>query len=346
MPALFFLLLIMLIYVACQPNSGEGYKFIFGFNTEPLKQDFVGVLGTAAGQMFFSLSLGFTAILTYGSYLSKSADLQKDAVIIVVCDTLVAIMAGMVVLPACSAYGLEFGSGPGLLFTTMQVVFSRMGGIGNLMGFLFYFLVFLAGISSSISVIEGIVAVFVDRHIEKEGESAEPVKERRKWTLVWTMIIFVCGLPVALDALGGGLAAGASMGTPAEVFGSANVRGWNDCWLDFFDMLSEGIGMPLSAFFMCMFIGWKWGPQTIFDEIEEDGKARLGQRLPDGLLQSHHSDWTSVRSLRPDLRLLQLIFKTAFLRPPARPAGSYMPSDPVYRATLLQHAESICSQVT
>ena len=84
MPALFVMLLIVIIYVACQPGAGGGYKFMFGWNIEPLKEDFLKVLKTAAGQMFFSLSLGMGAMITYGSYLKKQESVQKNAVIVVI----------------------------------------------------------------------------------------------------------------------------------------------------------------------------------------------------------------------------------------------------------------------
>ncbi len=150
MPALFVMLLIVIIYVAVQPGAGGGYKFMFGWNIKPLQEDFLKVLKTAAGQMFFSLSLGMGAMITYGSYLKKQESVQKNAVIIVICDTLVAIMAGMIVMPACYAFlDGNTSSGPGLLFLSMQLVFDKMGYIGNIMGFLFYSLVFIAAISSS-----------------------------------------------------------------------------------------------------------------------------------------------------------------------------------------------------
>ena len=141
MPCLFVILIIVIVYVAVQPGAVGGYQFMFGLNIEPLKKDFLTVLKTAAGQMFFSLSLGMGAMITYGSYMSKKENLQRNAVIVVVMDTLAAIMAGMIVMPACYAFldGNTTG-GPSLLFDSMQAVFYNMGGfIGNLMGFLFYF---------------------------------------------------------------------------------------------------------------------------------------------------------------------------------------------------------------
>ena len=277
MPALFFLLLIVLIYVACQPGAGEGYRYIFGVNFEPLKTDFLGVVKTAAGQMFFSLSLGMAIMLTYGSYLPESENIQKNTVIIVAFDTLIAIMAGMVVLPACAAFGLDYGGGPGLLFATMQMVFHNMGGfIGNLMGFLFYFLVFLAAISSSISIMEGTVATRVDRNFRenKGGKSGGRIKV----SLIITIAALVLGLPVALDGLGSGIAGGALVNAPAQILNVA-VHGWNDCWLDLYDMISEGILMPLGSLIMALCIGWSWGTDMILDECAKCGAKPWGRRF-------------------------------------------------------------------
>ena len=316
MPALFVMLLIVIIYVACQPGAGGGYKFMFGWNLEPLKADFLKVLKTAAGQMFFSLSLGMGAMITYGSYLKKQESIQKNAVIVVICDTLVAIMAGMVVMPACFAFlGGETSSGPGLLFLSMQIVFDKMGYIGNIMGFLFYSLVFIAAISSSFSLLEVITSFKVDQNVE-QGKAPG----RKKYAILAACIIFVFCLPTCLDGLGAGTNGGATIGNPADVLGmhwaeagdisefakgtdyyvkgddgiytklaadEAFVEGetyylntartWNGDWLDFYDMLSEGIMMPLGAMIMAFAIGWIWKIDMVVEECEQSGHKFWGK---------------------------------------------------------------------
>ena len=272
MPCLFVILIVCIIYVACQPGAIDGYKFMFGWNIEPLKTGFIDVLKTAAGQMFFSLSLGMGAMITYGSYLAKGEKLQKNAVIIVIMDTMVAIMAGMIVLPGCAAFGVDYGSGPGLLFASMQVVFERMGGfIGNLMGFLFYFLVFIAAISSSMSLLEAITSARVDSNVEK-GKAPK----RAKTAVIFALIIFVFCLPTALDGLGSGVAGGATIPYPAEMLG-IEAKGWSCDWLDFYDMLSEGILMPLGAMVMAFAIGWIWKIDTVIEEAEQCGNKFWGK---------------------------------------------------------------------
>ena len=276
MPALFVMLLAVIIYVAVQPGAMDGYKFMFGWNIEPLKTDFLGVLKAAAGQMFFSLSLGMGAMITYGSYLQKKESVQKNAVIIIVCDTLVAIMAGMIVMPACAAFlNDEYGGGPGLLFASMQQVFFNMGYVGNIIGFLFYGLVFIAAISSSMSLLEVITSFKVDQNIE-----AGKAPGRKKYAIIAAVIIFVFCLPVALDALGTGVEKGAPIAYPAELFG-IEVKGWNDCWLDFYDMLSEGIMMPLGAMVMAFMIGWIWKIDMVVEECELSGHKFWGKTFFD-----------------------------------------------------------------
>ena len=275
MPCLLVIFLIVIVYVAVQPGAMGGYQFMFGFNIEPLKTDFLTVLKTAAGQMFFSLSLGMGAIITYGSYLSKKEKIQKNAVIIVIMDTLVAIMAGMIVMPACYAFldGNTKG-GPGLLFQSMQMVFHNMGGfIGNLMGFLFYFLVFIAAISSSMSLLEALTSSRVDRNVE-----AGKAPNRRKIVIVFAILVAIFALPNALDGIGAGVAGGATLPTPAELFGMTDaVKGWNDCWLDFYDMLSEGILMPVGAMIMSFAIGWIWKMDFVVEECEASGHKFWGK---------------------------------------------------------------------
>ena len=272
MPALFVMLLIVIIYVASQPGAGGGYQFMFGWNLEPLKNDFLGVLKTAAGQMFFSLSLGMGAMITYGSYLQKKESVQKNAVIIVICDTIVAIMAGMIVMPACYAFlGGETSSGPGLLFLSMQIVFEKMGYIGNIMGFLFYALVFIAAISSSMSLLEVITSFKVDQNVE-QGKAPG----RKKYAIIAAILVFVFCLPVALDGLGAGVAGGATIDYPAAMLG-IDKQTWSGDWLDFYDMLSEGIMMPLGAMIMAFGIGWIWKIDTIVEECEISGHKFWGK---------------------------------------------------------------------
>ena len=271
MPALFVMLLICIIRACTLDDAVNGLKYMFvpGWAVEngiiAEAPDFLTVLSTAGGQMFFSLSLGMGAMITYGSYLQKKENLQKNAILIITMDTLVALMAGLCVIPGRFALDPEGAlGGPSLLFVTMQNVFSRMGGLGPIFGILFYLLVVFAAVSSSISLLEVIVAHFVDK-ARDEGKG----DKRKTYTLIAAACVGLGCILVCADQLGG-----ASF-TPWKLLGlpETAIRTWNDCWLDFWDMLSEGIMMPLGALLMSLMIGWEVGPEMVKAECEQSGHA-------------------------------------------------------------------------
>ena len=271
MPALFVMLLICIIRACTLTDAVNGLKYMFvpgwavanGVIAEA--PSFLKVLSTAGGQMFFSLSLGMGAMITYGSYLQKKENLQKNAILIIVMDTLVALMAGLCVIPGRFALDPNGAlGGPSLLFVTMQNVFSRMGPIGPIFGILFYLLVVFAAVSSSISLLEVIVAHFVDK-ARDEGKG----DKRKAYTLIAAACVGLGCILVCADQLGG-----ASF-TPWKLLNlpDTSIRMWNDCWLDFFDMLSEGVMMPLGALLMSIMIGWEVGPEMVREECEQSGHA-------------------------------------------------------------------------
>ena len=273
MPALFVALLICIIRACTLPGAVNGLKYMFvpgwavanGVIEEA--PDFLTVLATAGGQMFFSLSLGMGAMITYGSYLQKKENLQKNAILIIVMDTLVALMAGLCVIPGRFALDPDGTlGGPKLLFITMQNVFSRMGALGPIFGILFYLLVVFAAVSSSISLLEVIVAHFVDK-ARDEGKG----DKRKTYTLIAAACVGLGCILVCADALGStGFAPGNLLGMTGE------LPTWAADWLDFWDMLSEGIMMPLGALLMSLMIGWEVGPEMVKAECEQSGHAMSG----------------------------------------------------------------------
>ena len=274
MPALFVALLICIIRACTLEGAVNGLKYMFipgwavANGVIEKAPDFLTVLSTAGGQMFFSLSLGMGAMITYGSYLDKKENLQKNAILIITMDTLVALMAGLCVIPGRFALDPDGAlGGPQLLFVTMQNVFSRMGGAGPIFGILFYLLVVFAAISSSISLLEVIVAHFVDK-----ARDAGKGDKRKKYTLIAAAAVGVGCILVCADQLG------ASSFTPWKLLGlpETSIRMWNDCWLDFWDMLSEGIMMPLGALLMSLMIGWELGPEMVKGECEQSGHPMGG----------------------------------------------------------------------
>ena len=270
MPALFIILLICIIRACTLPGAVDGLKYMFvpGWALEhgviDKAPDLLTVLSTAGGQMFFSLSLGMGAMITYGSYLNKKENIEKNALLIVIMDTMVALMAGLCVIPGRFALDPtgKLG-GPSLLFVTMQNVFDNMP-LGSVFGILFYLLVVFAAISSSISLLEVIVAHFCDKAREKgKGD------KRKAYSLIAAAAVGVGCILVCLDCLGG---AGIS---PFNILGMNPENGlpmWSDCWLDFFDCISEGILMPLGALLMCLCIGWEIGPKVVDEEVTLEGQ--------------------------------------------------------------------------
>ena len=270
MPALFIILLICIIRACTLPGAVDGLKYMFvpGWALENgvIKKapDFLSVLSTAGGQMFFSLSLGMGAMITYGSYLHKKENIEKNALLIVIMDTLVALMAGLCVIPGRFALDPTGAlGGPSLLFVTMQNVFHKMP-LGALFGILFYLLVVFAAISSSISLLEVIVAHFCDK-----ARDAGKGDKRKTYSLIAAVFVGLGCILICMDSLGG---AGIS---PFNILGMdpENLPMWSDCWLDFFDCISEGILMPLGALLMCLCIGWELGPKMVDDECCLEGQS-------------------------------------------------------------------------
>ena len=268
MPALFVALLICIIRSCTLPDAVNGLKYMFvpgwavANGVIEKAPSFFEVLSTAGGQMFFSLSLGMGAMITYGSYLDKKENLEKNAILIIVMDTLVALMAGLCVIPGRFALDPEGAlGGPSLLFITMQNVFHKMSAVGPIFGILFYLLVVFAAISSSISLLEVIVAHFVDKaRIEGKGD------KRKAYTLIAAAAVGLGCILVCADCLGtAGIA-------PADLLGIENPQTWAADWLDFWDMLSEGVMMPLGALLMSLMIGWEIGPEVVKEEAEQQGQ--------------------------------------------------------------------------
>lgn len=262
MPALFVLLVIVIIKSVSLPGASEGLKFMFKPDFGYLSENFITVLSVAGGQMFFSLSLAMGIMVTFGSYLSKGESITKNAAIITISDTVVAIMAGMAVLPAAFALGGEDAAmaGPKLLFITLQDVFNAMGDlIGPLFGVFFYTLVLLAALTSAISLSEVPATMYVDR-CHKKGK--EPNRSRA--TFIVCLIIFAGAALVAADGLG-------SNGLWVPFQDSLGIHGWNDCWLDFVDFISEGVLMPFSAFITSIIVGWIMKPESVHEEVIQEG---------------------------------------------------------------------------
>ncbi len=186
MPALLFILLILVIRGLTLPGARAGWEFL-------AKPDFSKIKGEtfliALGHAFFSLSLGMGVMVTYGSYLSKKESLWVSAIWVSVLDTAIALLAGLAIFPAVFAIGANPGAGPGLIFNTLPVVFARMPHVGWLFGILFFVLLLIAAVTSGISLLEVVTAYFVDE-----------LKMQRHTVVLFTgILITLLGIPSAIN---------------------------------------------------------------------------------------------------------------------------------------------------
>lgn len=247
MPGLFLILLVLIVRAVTLPGAGAGIEFY-------LKPDFSkltgGALGAALGQAFFSLSLGMGCMITYGSYLGKKELLPGAAIQVCFIDTLVAFLAGLVIFPAVFAFGLEPGAGPGLTFITLPNVFGQMPG-GAVWSALFFLLLFVAALTSAISLLEVVAAYFID----------EMKWSRTKAAWVMGGIIFLLGIPSALG-----------------IAGSIPKLAGRD-FLDSADFLASNVLLPLGGFFIALFVGWFW-TDGAKQEVENNGAAPFGLYVP------------------------------------------------------------------
>ncbi len=231
MPALFVVLFILIGRSLTLEGAGAGLAF---YLVPDFSKVTMATCLAAVGQAFFSLSLGMGIMITYGSYLSKETNMAKSAVQVCCIDTMVAFLAGLVIFPAAFAFGVEPGAGPGLTFITLPAVFSRMAG-GPLWSAFFFVLLFLAALTSSISLLEGPVSYLVDQGVSRAKAS-------------W-------GMGIAIFLLG--TLSSISLAGKLDIFGKS-----------FFDAacyLTDALLLPLGSVFACVFVGW-----VIVDKVKDE----------------------------------------------------------------------------
>lgn len=237
MPMLFAAMLILIARAVTLPGAFEGIKFY-------LYPDFSKITPqtwmAALGQGFFSLSLGAGAIMIYGSYLPKDANIVKSVRQICIIDTSVAFLAGLMIFPAVFAFGAQPEAGPGLTFITIPGLFAKMPG-GDIFSVIFFLLFFVAALTSSISLLEASTGYLVDHGVK-----------RMHATLLMAVFIFIVGVPSAIS-LAGGLKIGSR---------------------DFIDAagyLTDSIMMPLASMLCCIFTGWCLNEEKVKAEVTNDG---------------------------------------------------------------------------
>lgn len=248
MPALFVLTVALTIYVLTREGAGAGVAYY-------LKPDFsklsIKTILAALGQLFFSMSLAMGIMVTYGSYVKAEDHIEKSTRRIEIFDTLIAFLAGLMIVPAVFAYSggdeTALGKGPSLMFITLPKVFNEMK-FGSVVGAAFFLLVLFAALTSSVSVMEAIVAGIDDKF--KIG--------RKKATVICYLYMIVIGV---LCSLG---------------FGAlSNVTIFNLSILDFLDFVSNSVLMPIVGMMTCILVGFVLKPDLIISEVELNGPFKM-----------------------------------------------------------------------
>ena len=222
-------------------------------------KQFFTVLLDAMGQLFFSLSVAMGIMITYGSYVSDDANLVKSINQIEFFDTLVAVLAGVMIIPAVYVFmGTEgmSASGPSLMFVSIPKVFASMGTIGTFVGCLFFAMVLFAALTSAVSVMEAVVSSIMDQFRISRSTA----------TLLEGIIALAGGIIVCL-------------GYNVLYFEFKLPNGSVAQILDIMDYISNNALMPIVAISTCVLIGWIIKPKTIIDEVEKDGQRMHRKRL-------------------------------------------------------------------
>lgn len=246
MPLLLLIIIALGIRSLTLPGAAEGLKFLFRPDFSKIN---AGVMLQALGQAFFSLSIGMGTLITYGSYIRKSENLGKTAISVSLADTAIAILAGLAIFPAVFAFKITPEAGPSLVFITLPMIFDQMAG-GVIFELVFFILLAIAALTSTISVLEVAVAYF--------GE--ELSMGRKKATILSTIAITILGIFTTL-----------SMGPMPEL----SIAGLS--LFDLLDKTSANVLLPLGGLCIVLFVGWKLRPEEVVSEINNAGtlKARL-----------------------------------------------------------------------
>lgn len=230
MPALFAMMLVLFVYSTTLPGFGEAARFVFSPSVSNVTG--AGVL-EALGHSFFSLSVGMGAMLTYGSYLSRRDCLVKATVSIGILDTAVALLACLILFPITFSFAMEPSGGPGLVFKNIPVAFAQLPG-GAIWSVVFFALLFVAALTSAISLLETVTAHAID----------EWKWSRKTATLGTGLLILVLGIP---SALSGG----------AGLFGQGMAEATGRSFFDWFDYIASNWILPMGGLGIATFVAWR-----------------------------------------------------------------------------------------
>ena len=240
MPALLAILIVLLVRSLTLPGAEKGVAFFFAPEFSRIGP---GMIGAALAQVFFSLGLGMGAMITYGSYIGARYSLAVAGVWVTMIDTSVSLIAGMIVLPAVFAFGMNPGEGPGLTFITLPAVFAHMPA-GRLFGTLFFVLLVIAALTSALSLLEVVVAYLVDERGMRRSAAA----------IVAGVVIFLIGIPASLSF--GPLADDKLFGLTA--FG-------------LLDYVAVRLLLPVGGIFIAAFVAWAVWPRAAAELVPPGG---------------------------------------------------------------------------
>lgn len=243
MPLLLVILIVLGIRSVTLPGAKEGLSFLFRPDFSKIDGN---VLISALGQGFFSLSLGMGALITYGSYIKKKDNLTSTAFSVVLADTLIALLAGLVIFPAAFSFGIRPTAGMGLVFNTIPMIFNQMTG-GYIFCIIFFVLLAIAALTSTISLLEVVVAYL-----------SEELHINRKWSTVWAS---------AATLFIGSFASLSLMENTPFAIGGRTV-------FDLMDFVSSNILLPLGGVLIVIFVGWRLGKAKFFEEVTNEGTIK------------------------------------------------------------------------
>jgi NSS family neurotransmitter:Na+ symporter len=240
-PAVVVLLVGLAIFTATLPGASGGYAFFLNPDFSTIVANAGSVLPAAFGQAFFSLSVGFSVMITYASYLGEDDSLPVDGVSIGIANTAIGILAGLVVIPLLFAQGVEPGSGgPGAVFVAIPTALAELPGgdiVGQVVGIVFFGVILIAALSSAISLLEAVVAYLVDNYGFSRLPTAAGIGA----------VIFALGIPSA----------------------------WETAWLNWFDGIGVTLLLPVTVLGVVVFVGWILGTDAIDELTEGSGIGSL-----------------------------------------------------------------------
>ena len=246
MPVLVLLILVLCVRSLTLPNAGRGIEYLFSPDFSKLTGE--GVLA-ALGQALFSLSVGMGVMIVYGSYIPVNDNIFKTSMWITVCDTLIAVLAGLSIFPAVFSCGLDPAGGPGLVFCVLPNVFNTLGNAGSIFASIFFILLAVAALTSAISLLEALTAWF-DEHTKCN---------RTLSAIIFFVITTVLGIVFSL-----------SLGTLSD------VKLANLTLFDFVDRLNSIYLPPLCSLGTIVFFGWVMPEKDIIDELSNHGTIKIG----------------------------------------------------------------------